>query len=259
MLEKIPGGHFHFEIAVILRNALLISSVLSNSEVWYGLTKYDTGLLEQLDEMWIRNLFVCSRNVSKDLLYLELGLVPIRYIIKARRQIYLHHILQQKEDSLLYSFFVAQMKSPNTNDWVSTMLEDQEELGIDLGLQEIKAMTKSRFSSLVREKTQEQALFYLLEKKHSRTSENAKGKLINYSNLKMTDYLSSIDTDMSIDEKKWLFLCRIEDIDLQSNRKWNNEDTYCKSCPNEIFTQRHLLYCKYLMGKKQNIIIHSRL
>ena len=39
MLEKMPGGTFHFELAVILRNALLISSILSNSEVWYGLTK----------------------------------------------------------------------------------------------------------------------------------------------------------------------------------------------------------------------------
>ena len=58
MLEKMPGGHFHFEIAIILRNALLISSVLSNSEVWYGLTICDIGLLEQLDEMWMHSLFV---------------------------------------------------------------------------------------------------------------------------------------------------------------------------------------------------------
>ena len=93
MLEKIPGGHYHFEIAVVLQNALLISSVLSNSEVWYGLTKHDRELLEQVDEMWMRNLFSCSRNVSKDILYLELGLIPIPYIIKARRQMFLHHIL----------------------------------------------------------------------------------------------------------------------------------------------------------------------
>ena len=113
MLEKMPGGHYHLEIAVVLQNALLISSVLSNSEVWYGLTKHDTELLEQVDKMWMRNSFSCSRNVSKDILYLELGLIPIPYIIKARRQMFLHHTLQQEEDSLLYTFFLAQMKSPN--------------------------------------------------------------------------------------------------------------------------------------------------
>ena len=165
MLEKMPGGHFHFEIAVILRNSLLISSILSNSEVWYSLTKHDTELLEQVDEMWMRNLFSCSRNVSRDILYLELGLVPISYIIKARIQMYLHHILQQEEDSLLYTFFLAQMKSPNQNDWVSQMFEDQEELKIGLDLQEIKEMSKLKFSSLVRDKVSTRAFQYLLEKK----------------------------------------------------------------------------------------------
>ena len=53
-------------------------------------------MLEQVDEMWMRNLFECLRNVAKDLLYLELGPLPISYLIKARRQMYLHHILQQK-------------------------------------------------------------------------------------------------------------------------------------------------------------------
>ena len=46
MLERIPGGQFHFHIAVILRSSLLISSILSNSEVWYGLTKEEAKQLE---------------------------------------------------------------------------------------------------------------------------------------------------------------------------------------------------------------------
>ena len=85
MLERMPGGEFHFQIAVILRNSLLISSILSNSEVWYGLTKEEAKQLEQVDEMLIRNLFDLSRNVPRDLLYLELGLVPISFIIKGRK------------------------------------------------------------------------------------------------------------------------------------------------------------------------------
>ena len=116
------GGIFHFEIAEILRNALLISSILSNSEVWYGVTQLDTEQLEQVDEMLLRNIFFCSRNVAKDLLYLEMGLVPISYIIKERRLMFLHHVLQQKEDSLVFRFFIAQMNSPTYKDWVSTVL-----------------------------------------------------------------------------------------------------------------------------------------
>ena len=77
----------------------------------------------------------------------------------------------------------------------------------------INLQTKSRFSSLLRVKTQGHELFYLLgkkKKKHLITSENGKGKLIKYYNLKMADYLPSIDTDMSIDVKKLNFYAELK-------------------------------------------------
>ena len=159
MLDKIPGGSYHFETSVILRNALLISSMILNSEVWYGLTKKDTDMLEQVDEMWMSNLFECSRNVPRDLLYLEFGIVPISYLIKARKQMYLHHILQQEEDSLLQRFFTALMKFPVKNDWISQVLE--EELDIDNSLIEIQSMTKSKFKALVQERIKQKAFEHL--------------------------------------------------------------------------------------------------
>ena len=109
---------------------MLISSILSNSEVWYGVTKIEIEQLEQTDEMLLRNIFSCSRNVPKDLLYLEMGLLPISFIIKERRLMFLHHVLQQKEDSHIFKVFIAQMNNPTSQDWVSTVLEDIEELDI---------------------------------------------------------------------------------------------------------------------------------
>ena len=112
-------------------------------------------------------------------------------------------------------------------------------------------MSKNKFSSLVRQRVNYTSFQYLLEKNKSRKFENAIGKDIEYSEVKMAEYLNSTETDMSIDEKKWLLKCRIENIDLIPNRKWNNEDIMCKNCPNEVFTQKHLLYCSYLLGKNE--------
>ena len=50
-LSAVSAGKFHFEMAVILRNAYLISSILSSSEVWYGVTQAEIVKLEQIDEM----------------------------------------------------------------------------------------------------------------------------------------------------------------------------------------------------------------
>ena len=82
------------------------------------MTKQEIDQREQIDEMLLRNLLYCSRNVPKYLLYLEMGC-----IIKERRLMFLHQILQQLEESLVFRFFKAQIKSPTTYDWDSTVLE----------------------------------------------------------------------------------------------------------------------------------------
>ena len=37
-LGNTPGGKYHFELAVIMRNAILISPIISCSETWYNLS-----------------------------------------------------------------------------------------------------------------------------------------------------------------------------------------------------------------------------
>ena len=136
---------FHFEIAQILRNALLISSILSNSEVWYGVTKQEIDQREQIDEMLLRNLLYCSRNVPKYLLYLEMGYLPSSCIIKERRLMFLHQILQQLEESLVFRFFKAQIKSPTTHDWDSTVLE------LPINIETGEKVTNGAFKYLIKE------------------------------------------------------------------------------------------------------------
>ena len=204
-----PGGKYHFEVAVILRNSYLISSILSSSEVWYGVTKVEWEQLEQVDEMWIRNLFECSSSVPKELLYLELGILPIKFIAQTRTLLFLHHILQQDSNSLLYRFFMAQLKYPSHGDWISQALLSLENLSIDLELDEIKHMSKTKYKAIIKDQIGKQEFCELISRKETRTSENAKGRKIVYSELSMPGYLSPSDSDVSIEEKKWMFRCRL--------------------------------------------------
>ena len=249
-----PGGKYHFEIAIILRNAYLISSILSNSEVWYGLTQSNYEQLEQTDEMWMRDLFSCSSSVSKDLLYLELGLVQIRHIIEMRRLLYLHHILKQRKDSLLHRFFMAQLTNPTKGDWVSQVLSNLSEFPINLELRDIQNMSAKKYKLIVKNHIKEKAFRYLTARKEGRQSEHSKGTLLEYSELKMSEYLSGIDTDISIEERKWLFKCRVEDIDIKGNRRWKYPDISCSSCNKNIpETQSHILICGPLLGQNEQL------
>ena len=67
----------------------------------------------------------------------------------------------------------------------------------------------------------------------------------------MAKYLTPIEEDISVSEKKCMFKCRIEDIDIISDRKWYNDKDPCVHCPGKQLGPIHLLNCQYLIGKNQ--------
>ena len=84
-LNDICFGKYFFKVAVILRNSHLVSSLLTNAEAWYNVTQANIDLLESVDESLLRRVLDSPMSTPKEMLYLELGIVPIRFIIKMRR------------------------------------------------------------------------------------------------------------------------------------------------------------------------------
>ena len=62
------------------------------------------------------------------MLYLELGIIPFREIIKQRRLNFLHSILAQDEDSIMFKVFEKQYQERQNKDRVSSILMDLREL-----------------------------------------------------------------------------------------------------------------------------------
>ena len=92
-LEGIPFGKIYFQIAVILRNSLLVSSMLFNSEAWYNVTNAELELLETVDLLLLRRILKAPDSTPKEMLYLEPGCMPFREMIRQRRLSYLFYIL----------------------------------------------------------------------------------------------------------------------------------------------------------------------
>ena len=108
-----------------------------------------------------------SRTVPYDLVCLELGLEPLRFIIMRRRLLYL-----QKNTSLIKNLVKSQFKNLKKKDWGQTIMRDLNTLGIDFTLQEIEEMPEKRYKQLMKRKIKEHALKYLINKKERR---NGKG------------------------------------------------------------------------------------
>ena len=82
-------GKYFFEVALVLRNSLLLSSLLLNSEAWVNLTDNDIRSLEQTDEILLSRILEADGNTSNAMKYLELGICPLRFEMKKRKVLFL--------------------------------------------------------------------------------------------------------------------------------------------------------------------------
>ena len=70
------------------------------------------------------------------MLYFLTGSTPVRFTIKRRRLVYLHHILNQEENTLLRTFFEKQLNTRKNKDWASQILKDLTDFGITESIEE---------------------------------------------------------------------------------------------------------------------------
>ena len=87
ILNETSLGNHYFEIADILRESLFINRILWNVETWYDVKKSEVEELEKIDRMLIKRILNVPVSTPSALLYLETGMIPLRYIIQARRLI----------------------------------------------------------------------------------------------------------------------------------------------------------------------------
>ena len=85
ILDEVPLGTHRVEAGLVMRNGMLLNGILTNSEVWIGLSEQNYRDLEQVDEYLLRSILKSPCNGPTESLYLETGAVPIRYIIKKKR------------------------------------------------------------------------------------------------------------------------------------------------------------------------------
>ena len=100
ILEEIPLGRYKVEIGLILRKVMLLGCMLFNSEVWHCLNGKHIRDLEKVDEYLIRKILSAHSKTPIEILYLETGTIPIRFIISLRRLLYLHTLLKRDNSEL---------------------------------------------------------------------------------------------------------------------------------------------------------------
>ena len=136
ILKCVSFGAHYFEIALTLRESIMINGMLTNCEVWYGLTDNEVGQLEEVDRLLLRRILNVAASCPVEALYLELGCVPLRIVIKSRRINYLHHLTTRNSSEMIFKFFMAQWNFPaNKDEWTEQVRKYLEELKMEEDLE----------------------------------------------------------------------------------------------------------------------------
>ena len=112
-------GKYTFEVAMIYFKSLLRSSILFAAEAMYNIKEKEYQQLERIEEDMLRTIFKTEQGCPIYQLYFESGILPARYQIKRMKVVYYKYILNQKENSILFSFRKAQKNHPRRFDCYS--------------------------------------------------------------------------------------------------------------------------------------------
>ena len=235
-LKERPLGKHTFKAFKLMREGLLLGGLLTNAESWINISKRDIEQLEKPDTILQKKALSAVGNPSKAFTMLELGLIPVRYILMKKRMLFLQYILKEDKDSMIYNVFKALNEDSRKGDFVDLVNRDRNELKIDLLNEEIEKMSVWMWKKLVNSKVKEAAFEYLTEENNSKE----KTKDINFSELKMSEYL---EKNMNTSISKVIFGVRSKTLDIKEYNAWKYKDSLCVMCRKENETIEHFVKC----------------
>ena len=243
MVEKISLGKHYFKIALLLRDTMFLSAILTNAEVWYRLTESEIAELEMLDKTLLKRIFSVPNTTPSAALYLETGCMRIRTIIKARRVNFLQYLTKLSEEEMLSKFFYCQWYNGAKDDWTTQVKLDLAELGLPSNLETLKSKSTLSWKNLVKKNAKEYELQKLLEIKESKNK--SKMKNLKYEKLELQPYLVELEVKMA----KNLFKYRVKMAEFGGNFKGQAPTGYCKLCGTHSDLQELCFTCPVVVQK----------
>ena len=144
---------------------MFTSVILHQCEIWYNVTKREILSLEAVDYYMLRQAWETSSKTSSCLIMLDMGLLPLRYMIKMKRLGYLHCLISKDDSSLVKQVFRKQVIDPIRGDFINDIYNDLKELQTNLSFEQIFSLSKSSFKKLVSNACRAAAFHFIISEK----------------------------------------------------------------------------------------------
>ena len=204
--SEAPLGRWRMKSGSLLRNAMLVNSMMFNAEAWHGIVRDDIETLSRVDESLLRGMLNAHSKVPKEALFLELGESPLKFIWASRRLMYLQTILKRDINEITRRVYEAQKKDTVKGDFVKLVQEDATLIDYVIDENRIRNISKYEHHKEVKSKIRKAAFKHLqqLQQTHSKV------RNIKYHSMKMQQYMSA--PNMTIEDISLLFALRTRTV-----------------------------------------------
>ena len=155
-------------------------------------------------------------------LFLELGVLPIRYEIHKRQLTFLHHVVNLDPTDPV-NILYQQMKSlPGEKNWLNDVLQSAAMYSIEIDEDKLKSITKDTFKGQVKAAIES----YAFEQLKRECASQSKTKTLMYEEFKCQPYLRHLYPSHS----KTILKCRARCLNIKSHRLFMFSKKICRWC-----------------------------
>ena len=235
IMAETQFGKHTLIVSLLLYRALFLASVLFNSQAWRNLTEKNFTALQSLQLRLLKKLVNAPSSISNSFLFLELGVLPIKYEIHQRQLTFLHHIVNLDEDDPVYLLYQNMKLLPGEPNWLNDVLRSAKMYGISVDENMLKSVSKETFKCTVRSAIHK----FAFNKLRKECASQSKTSQLRYNTLECQSYLKLLYPHQA----KTILQCRAQVLKIKAHRPFLFVNKVCRWCNLEEETLSHMINC----------------
>ena len=194
--------------------------------------------LATLQLRFLKKIVGAKQATTNSFVYLEMGVLPVKYEIHKRQLSFLHHIIHLSEDDPVKKVWKYQTTLPDYGNWWTEVKQLMAKYTIELNEDEINKMSKESFKRKIKLAVKKVALEELVAECKSKE----KTRNLIYSDLKNQEYMSKLYPNHS----KVIFKCRSKTLNIKEYMQYKyRNNNHCRWCGVSDETLEHVVNCGY--------------
>ena len=240
MCTEISLGFQLYYFAKLFHQSIFINGTLINVEAWPNCSLTRIESYERIEQLYFKKILKAHSKTPLESIYLELGVIPLRFKLMKRRILYLQLIMNRNDHEITKQVIQAQKKECLHGDFLAQTERDMQLLSITY--KEL-TMSKETLQTYLDKRVETVAFQFLIEKanKHSKVQNSL------YTTCEGAAYFQ--DHRFTPDLANLLFKFRTRGFMVKNNfrNNYRNTNILCPLCHTTDDTQEHLFECKQLL------------